>query len=496
MRIGKWARLLLAATPFLAGCGNFWQSPTTGTTSFALSNSGTIVTAPAGTSSNTATITVTPSNSFTGTVSLSCAVTSTPSSATSPTTCSLSSTSVTISDTSAQTATLTATTTSTTTLGDYTITVTGTSGSVSETTSVCVDVTTATTGTCTSTATTSGNFYVLSASSIAGYNVSSGTLNAISGSGFSWSGATASAIAISPSGNFLYVATTNGIILFTINTSTGALTQGNVIFEDAYAGAIQVDPSGKWLLDASAAGTLNAIPILTGGTQDSSRSLQTMSLASTNIELGAIAVSPSGHSGASLIAVGLGTTGTQLFPFTASSSTPIGAAYSPTIKPYGSSGAAIAVAIDPQNRLLYIGETAAFNSSTNSGALRAYSIGANSVGQLTNSPYAPAGTGVHAILPDATGAYVYVASWQGSSAGVVTGYTVSTSALAAISTTVATGNQPNGLAEDNTSSFVLGISSATSSNFNAYTFGSGGVLSSSVSGSAISDPIAIVAAPQ
>jgi len=27
MKIGKWAGLLLAATPFLAGCGNFWQAP-------------------------------------------------------------------------------------------------------------------------------------------------------------------------------------------------------------------------------------------------------------------------------------------------------------------------------------------------------------------------------------------------------------------------------------------------------------------------------------
>ena len=30
MRIGTWARLLLAATPLVAGCGNFWQAPSTG----------------------------------------------------------------------------------------------------------------------------------------------------------------------------------------------------------------------------------------------------------------------------------------------------------------------------------------------------------------------------------------------------------------------------------------------------------------------------------
>jgi len=489
MRIPIWVRLLPAAALLLAGCGDFWQAPDGGSTSFSLSNSGNISFVPGATSGNTATITVTPTNSFTGTVSLACAVTTTPSSATSPATCSLSPTSVAISSTSAQTATLTVATTSSTTAGAYDITVTGSSGSVSETTSVCADVST-TSGTCSAAAGTSGNFYILSSNSIAGYSVSSGALNAISSGSYTLSGATASSVAIGPNGNFLYVATTSGFIPFTINTSTGALTQGTA-FGDQLAEAIQVDPSGKWLLDASAAGQLFAYPITSSGTEDTSRSIQTTTyLAGNTVEQGGLAISPNG----ALVAVALGNTGTQVFPFNASNSAPIGAAYSPTTKPYGGSGASIAVAFDPQNRLLYIGETAAFNSNTNSGALRVFTVGSNSLTEFSYStPYAPTGTSPHAILPTSTGNYVYVASWQPSAAGLITGYSVTNSALTALSTTAATGTEPYSMTEDNTDSYVLAVSNSGTT-FDAYTLSSG-QLTSSLTSSSLSTPIAIVAAP-
>src|ERR1035441_1530062 len=148
MNIGKWARLMLAAAPLLAGCKGFWDAP--GSNSFTLSNSGNLSLSPGAISGETATITVTPANSFTGAVALTCAVTTAPSGATSPTTCSLSPTSVTISSTTAQTSTLTADTTISTTAGSYGITVTGTSGSASQTTSLCAEVTSSS-GTCTAT---------------------------------------------------------------------------------------------------------------------------------------------------------------------------------------------------------------------------------------------------------------------------------------------------------------------------------------------------------
>jgi 6-phosphogluconolactonase (cycloisomerase 2 family) len=389
-------------------------------------------------------------------------------------------------------ATLTATTISSTTAGAYTITITGSASGVSATTSVCAEVSSSSSTCGSGTAGTSGFFYVITTSSIAGYTVSSGALNSVSGSSFNLGGA--SAITIAPSGNFLYVASvSNGIVVYTINPSTGALTQGSTIISDSAVQAMQIDPSGTWLLDANLAGTLTAYPITSTGAQDTTRTLQQVALATTTVQQ--MAMSPNG----ALISIALGSTGTQSFPFNASNNVPIGNAYSPVTKPYGGDGAAISVAIDPQSRLLYIGETAAFNSDTNSGALRVFTIGSNSLNELAyGAPYAPLGTGPHAILPDATGTYVYAASWQSGAAGAITGYTVTTSALTSIGSTVATGTEPNALAEDSTDSFVLAVSNEGSPYFNAYTFDSttAGQLDASATGATAANPIAIVAMPK
>jgi 6-phosphogluconolactonase (cycloisomerase 2 family) len=355
----------------------------------------------------------------------------------------------------------------------------------------------------TGTAGTSGFFYILSESSIAGYTINSGSLTAVSGTSFT-NLAGASAIAIAPSGNFLYVASQgNGIVLYTVNTSTGALTQGTEVIQDPAAGALQIDPSGRWLLDASlgtGAGTLTAYPITSTGALVTGQTVpQPVPLASTTIEQ--MAISPNGD----LISVALQSSGTQTFSFNADNSTsPIGTG-SLTTKPYGSAGAAVSVAIDPQSRLLYVGETAAFNSDTNSGALRVFAIttnasGNSSLAEISGSPYAPLGTGPHAILPDPTGNYVYAASWQSGAAGAITGYTVTPSALTQIgSGTIATGTGPASMAEDSTHSYVLAVSNQASPYFTAYTFDSatlGQLDAASISGSpAATNPVAIVAMP-
>jgi hypothetical protein len=485
MKIGKWARLLLAAAPLLAGCGDFWQAPG-GSSSFTLSNSGNITVAQGAT--GTATITVTPGSSFTGTVSLSCAVTA-PTGASNAATCSLSSTSLAFSSTSAQSSTLTATTSSSTTTGAYQFLVTGSSsGYTSESTTVCVEVGT---GTCSSTSSSSGNFYILNSNSIAGYSMNANSLTSISGSSFTVTGA--SSVAMAPSGGFLYVASIgSGITLYTI-TSTGALTPGAVIDYDTVAQAIQVDPSGKWLLDASSTGELRAIPITSSGTLDSSRSIEAQAMAGTAVQQ--MAITPNG----ALVAVALGSTGTQLFGFTSGNASPLGAG-STAIRTWNTSaGSAISVAMDPQNRLLYIGEIAAFpSSSTNSGALRVFTISGNSVTEFTyTTPYASGGLAPHVILPNASGTYVYAANGTGpTSAGNITGFAVTTTALTT-SSTVAAGAQPAGLAEDSTHSWVFEVGSSGSPYFDAYTFDASttGQLDSQFTSTSAATSMAIVAAP-
>jgi hypothetical protein len=99
--------------------------------------SATPTTAVAQGASATSTISITPSGSFTGSVALSCAVT--PSSATGAPTCSIVSP-ATITGTAAGKEALTINTLAATSPGAYTVTVTGTSGSISTTTSVAVTV--------------------------------------------------------------------------------------------------------------------------------------------------------------------------------------------------------------------------------------------------------------------------------------------------------------------------------------------------------------------
>ena len=503
MKIGRWAGLLAVAA-FLSGCGDFWEAPG-GNTSFSLLNSGSI-TVPQN-SSGSVTVTVTPANSFTGSVTLTCAVTTPAAGATSSTdpTCSFSTSSVSITGTTPGTSTMTVDTSSSTPTGAYDITVTGVSGSSAETTVVCVEVGT---GTCSSTSSSSGNFYILSETSLAGYSIQNGTLTAISGSSFTLSGASAMAI----SGNYLWVAADGYITPYQIS-NTGALTQESQIsaFTDiSGVGALQVDPSGTWLLDASYSGLLYAFPITSSGTYDTSRNIQAnMSLASQSVQPGGITISPSGSTNP-IVAVALKTNGTQVFPFNSGDAAPIGTAYTwgashnPTITPYGGSkAAAIAVAIDPKNRFLYIGETNAFSPSTNSGALRVYSTGSTMneisyTGTASGStPYAPLGTGPNSILPMASGNYLYVASNQSSGAGAIAGYSVSGSGLTALSGTDTTGTEPQGLAEDSTGSYVMAVSTSGTL-FDGYSFtsSSGALGSSPVTSTTIpSAPIAIVAVP-
>ena len=375
------------------------------------------------------------------------------------------------------------------------------------TTSTCTAAPTPT-ATVTASTLTSGNFYILNnvtstSFQIFGYSIASGSLTqftsstAVAGQGY--------AMAIDPNGNYLFVSSTNGIFLFSIATS-GALTlQGNSpVIQDATAYAIQVisTSAATWLLDASnGTGTqpyLYAIPLNSSTflpTISSISSAPTVMLTSGgSVSLGGMAVSPDN----TLISVAEGSAGVQTFIFTAGntgSTSPFGStAY--TTAPKGT--AAISVAYSPQSSYLFIGETAVFTCSTNSGGLRMISITAGvPASEPSTSPYPSGGTSPHAILATANG-YVYVANWQGSSTGNITGFLVtSTPALTVQSNTVATGTGPLGMVEDSSDKFVLAASGSGSTTFDAYTFDATttGQLDTAVTGSAGTTPVAIVAVP-
>lgn len=354
--------------------------------------------------------------------------------------------------------------------------------------------------TTTGTGSTGGVFYVLNqkTSQIAAFSIVSGTVTEVTGSPYTL-GSVPFAVAVAPSGAYLYVSTAAGIYLYDIGTG-GALTIGNsggvVSSDPAYT--MQVDPSNSWLVEAvSGVGTLNAIPIVsTTGLFDSTSSEQTVALPSSTVQQ--LTVSPA-NSTTPFVFVAMGSGGTAVVPFTAANTDPFGNVSTIAVK--ASNGGANTIGIDPTNRLLYVGETVAV-TGTQTGGLRVFTVG-TTITELTGSPYATGGTGPAAILPTAD--YVYVANKavSGSTSGNITGFAITSTgsvfSLAAVNTVTA-GIGTIGLAEESTSTYLLAVNSGGTPDLNAFTFDTTtpGKLDASTTAATGSDPtqaVAIAAVP-
>lgn len=364
--------------------------------------------------------------------------------------------------------------------------------------------------TCTTNCTTatSGNFYILNAGNtpeVVGNSVVTGSLTAISGSPWSLP-ATPYAMAIDPAGNFLIVSTTSGVFAYPL--TNGALgTAVQVSTDQAYA--VQVDATSSWLLEAIPATggvTFGAIPIVTAtGASNGTEQTASFSLSNAALQPGAMTVSGDNAN----IFLSLGAAGTIVLPFNAgvtTGSNPL-ASKATTIAVAASGGTALSVAVDPGTtpRLFYIGETLAAPAG-GAGGLRAfnYSTLGSTLTQATGSPIASGGLAPNFILPASTGEYVYVANGEGtSSAGNVTGFTITPAGTTTITYTIAAGKstaagvQPLSLAEDSTSAFVLEVGSLGSPYFEAYTFDATtlGQLDAQLSSTTSTGSVAVVAAP-
>jgi hypothetical protein len=345
----------------------------------------------------------------------------------------------------------------------------------------------------------SGIFYVANQETmqIVAYDIVSGKLNQINAYPLS---AAPYAIAIAPNSSFLYVSTPVGIYLYTVG-SGGVLTVGNgggVISTDVTS-TLQVDPSAKWLVDAlqgTSGVQLNAIPITSTGAY-SGGTVSTVSYSISSAAVHQLAISPDNNN----VFVALGAGGTLVVPFTYSNSNPFGSGAT-TIQVAHSGGSALSVAVDPSNRLFYIGETLA-NSSSNSGGLRAFnysSLGSATLTQASGSPLASGGLAPNSILPLASGDYVYVANGAGTGASgnvaefaiTSTGSSTATTYTVTAGSTIAAGIQPSGLAEDNLGNFVLAVSSGGSYDLEAYTM-SAGTLTAALTSTTGTDPVQAVA---
>jgi len=354
----------------------------------------------------------------------------------------------------------------------------------------------------------SGTFYVLNQKTLqlAGFTFASGstTPTAVSGSPVTLPDLPL-AMAISPSGSFLYVSTTSGIFLYTVN-SDGSLTLGNngsPVSQDQ-ANAMQVDSTGSWLVEAvSGAGIVSAVPLNSStGLYNSSISVATANLPSTTSVLG-LAISPSGTSTAPYAFVAMGTGGTAVIHFTAANSNPFGNVS--TIKVLHSLGGDNAVAVDSTNPLLYIGETTALSGSQ-SGGLRVFTISSTAISEISGSPFATGGTGPSSILPTSNGVYVANSAVSGSTTGNITGFSVTAPATGSSAytiksiNTVATGKQTESLAVDGTGTYLLAVNYSGSPDLSTFTFDSTttGKLDASATAATGTDPVgawAVVAVP-
>jgi len=332
-----------------------------------------------------------------------------------------------------------------------------------------------TTTTTTTTTLSSGYFYVLDQATdqVISYYIDSGTLTLVNSAAVP---ETPFAIAVAPNDAFLYVSTLNGIYLYTI--SSGVMTLGNAsqaITSDP-AVAMQVDSTDSWLVETSGTGTLNAVPILsTTGLLNSSAAVCSnnsvvCTVPLTGATINQLAIAPNNK----YVFVAASTNGTAAFAFTAGISNPFASRAYATVSPItATTGAALCVAVDPSNRLLYVGEADAGTSS--GGGLRVFTIGTTGgLTEISGSPFDSGGSGPHAILPKSTNDYVYVANWNGTSSGNITGFSITDSSgtysLAKLSSKVGTGAEPSSLVEDSEHNFVLAANRLGSPYFDAYFF--------------------------
>ncbi|HUA97534.1 MAG TPA: beta-propeller fold lactonase family protein [Terracidiphilus sp.] len=345
----------------------------------------------------------------------------------------------------------------------------------------------------------SGVFYIADEADyeVAAYYIDAGTLTKISGSPYTLSSAPL-ALAIAPNGSFLYVSTAQGIFLYTISSS-GELTLSNnsAAISSDVAATMKVDSTDSWLVEAGPnAAEVLAIPIDSSTGVPTSSTEQAARLPAATVQQ--LTISPDNDN----VFVAVGSAGTEQIAFTAGNSAPFGTESNIAVKK--SAGAAVSVAVDPSDRMVYIGETAASSGTENTGGVRVFTY--STMSEISASPYGSGGVAPYAILPLSDGDYVYVANRtvSGSSDGNIKGFEVATSgssySLTALSTTVTTGIEPESLAADSDGSYLLAVDFGGSPDLEAYTFDSttAGQLDSAFTAATGTDPaeaVAIAAAP-
>jgi hypothetical protein len=257
---------------------------------------------------------------------------------------------------------------------------------------------------------------------------------------------------------------------------------------------MQVDSTNSWLVDAiSGTNELFAIAInsSTGVLTNLTEQAFPGGLPATTPTQLAISPDTSCNNNC-YVFVAMDNGGTELINFNPAGTNPFGNSGTIPLKNVNSGDNAVAV--DPTNRLLYIGESYALPSATQTGGLRAFTIASGAVTEISGSPYTSQGTGPTSILPSADGNYVYIANQavSGASTDNIASFSVSSNSLTYIATATAGPVGQIGIAEDSTGGYLMAVDNAGSPDLQVFTMSSG-TLTSVLSVNTGTDPVGAIA---
>ena len=308
---------------------------------------------------------------------------------------------------------------------------------------------------------------------IAEYSLTSGVLAQLSGSPISITPLAPYSIVVAPNNAFVYVGTTTGVFLYTIN-SDGTLTEGNgnnVAYINAtntalIAQSMVIDSTSSWLLIAYRNSSVLDAVQLTPATGLPTGAVFSINSTPPSTASPQLAISPANNQ----VFVALGATGTEALGFNPNSATaPLG--------PWPSSGVSIGVAaanasangvaVDPTSKYLYIAEanSNAAQTSATAGTIRIESTA--NLGKDLDSE--TVGIGPSAVISDLTGAYVYVTN---GTDGTISGFSLDTSTqkLVSLGAAFPTEQSPVALVEDSTKTYLMDVGSLANPNLWLYSF--------------------------
>jgi 6-phosphogluconolactonase len=292
---------------------------------------------------------------------------------------------------------------------------------------------------------------------VTAYSLSSGVLTQLSGSPYAVA-AVPTSVVVAPNNKFLFVGTSIGVFLYTINTD-GTLTQGNsgtVVYigqdTSTTVQSMAVDSTSSWLIIANQGSSiLDALSLdPTTGIPSSSTTSSAKLAAATPLQ---VAISPGNKN----VFVALGANGAEALTFNSGSGTPWGSTGT-TLSVAKTNGSDNAVAVDSTSTYVFVSE-----SGTNQ--LRAFSIANFSKSGETDYT---TGQGPSAVLADLSGDFVYVAN---ATDNTISAFSLSAGALTALSDSpFSSAKSPVAMAEDSTKGFLLTIGTKGNPNLWVYNF--------------------------